>query len=78
MQEGLIVKALSGFCYVKTESGLLTCKIRGRLRKEGVTPLVGDRVEVQNNMVEQVLPRRNVFVGRPLPMWICWLFLPPM
>jgi len=66
MQEGLIVKALSGFCYVKTESGLLTCKIRGRLRKEGVTPLVGDRVEVQNNMVEQVLPRRNVFVRPPI------------
>ena len=64
--EGLLVKALSGFCYVQTAEGLQTCKIRGRLRREGISPLVGDRVEIVDNMVERVLPRRNSFIRPPV------------
>ena len=44
MREGVIVKALSGFYYVKTEEGILECKARGRFRLDGTSPLVGDRV----------------------------------
>ena len=56
--EGVIQKALSGFYYVNTG--------RGRFRKEGVTPLVGDRVEVRElgngeGFVEAILPRKNDF-----------------
>ncbi len=66
--EGLLIKALSGFCYVQTQTGVQTCKIRGRLRREGITPLVGDRVEIseRERMVEQVLPRKNNFVRPPV------------
>ena len=42
MAKGRIIKALSGFYYVQTEEGLLTCRARGKFRKEGISPLVGD------------------------------------
>ena len=44
MTEGRIDKALSGFYYVATTAGeTLTCRARGKFRKEGLSPLVGDR-----------------------------------
>ena len=69
MVEGRIQKALSGFYYVDTGSGLLTCRARGKFRKDGISPLVGDRVEVRElgngeGFVEKILPRRNAF-ARP-------------
>ena len=40
---GRIEKALSGFYYVGLEDGgTVTCRARGKFRKEGITPLVGD------------------------------------
>ena len=70
MAEGRIQKALSGFYYVHMDGGgTLTCRARGKFRKEGVSPLVGDRVEVRElgnseGFVEKILPRRNAF-ARP-------------
>ena len=63
---GRILRSLSGFYDVQTEEALITCRARGILRKEGVTPLTGDLVEITvekgKGMVEAVLPRRNSFV----------------
>lgn len=63
---GRIVRSLSGFYDVMTEGGLVTCRARGILRKEGITPLTGDlaeiTVEVGQGMVEKILPRKNSFV----------------
>lgn len=60
------MKALSGFYYVETEQGIVECKARGRFRKEGVSPLVGDYVEIcieqGKGMIECILPRRNSFI----------------
>lgn len=67
MAEGRIQKALSGFYYVDTGGGeVLTCRARGRFRRTGESPLVGDRVEVRElgngeGYVEAIHPRRNVF-----------------
>lgn len=65
---GRIKKALSGFYYVDTGEEVVTCRARGRFRKEGVSPLVGDRVEITvsgtEGMVDAIEPRRNVF-SRP-------------
>lgn len=65
---GRIKKALSGFYYVDTDEGIVTCRARGRFRKEGVSPLVGDMVEITasgtEGMVDAIEPRRNVF-ARP-------------
>ena len=69
MIEGRIQKALSGFYYVDTGREVLTCRARGKFRKEGLSPLVGDRVEVRElgsgeGFVESILPRKNAF-ARP-------------
>ena len=67
--EGQIQKALSGFYYVNTGGEILTCRARGKFRREGISPLVGDRVEVRElgngeGVVESILPRKNAF-ARP-------------
>ncbi len=63
---GRIVRSLSGFYDVKTQQGLVTCRARGILRKEGCTPLTGDMVEITvekgKGMVEKLLPRKNSFI----------------
>lgn len=58
------MKALSGFYYVDLAGETVTCRGRGKLRHQKVSPLVGDRVEITLNddgtgAVEAVLPRRN-------------------
>ena len=67
MTEGVIVKALSGFYYVKTENGLLECKARGRFRLDGTSPLVGDRVFCSQDAqgrgrIDSVDERKNWFI----------------
>lgn len=64
---GRIMKALSGFYYVRTESGkLIPCRARGKFRLDQTSPLVGDLVEIQiagsSGTVTEILPRRNSFV----------------
>lgn len=66
-QQGRIIKALSGFYYVQASDGaVVECRARGILRKNRVTPLVGDEVtysmELGKGTVEAVLPRRNSFI----------------
>ncbi len=71
MTEGRIVKALSGFYYVDAGAGeAIPCRGRGKLRRQKVTPLVGDRVEITalpdgTGMVDAILPRKNRF-QRPM------------
>ena len=69
MSRGRIEKALSGFYYVNTGAETLQCRARGKFRREGMSPLVGDWVQVRDlgggeGFVEAVEPRRNVF-SRP-------------
>lgn len=65
-QMGRILRSISGFYDVQTPAGVVTCKARGILRKEGVSPLTGDMVAITvdrgKGMIEQVLPRKNSFV----------------
>lgn len=66
-ETGRIIKALSGFYYVQAEDQrVVECRARGILRKNHITPLVGDRVtfsvEFGKGTVETMLPRKNVFV----------------
>ena len=67
MTEGRIIKALSGFYYIKTETGILECKARGRFRLDGTSPLVGDCVLCSDEgngrgRIDTVQPRRNWFI----------------
>lgn len=79
MPEGLIVKALSGFYYVKSDEGLVSCRARGKFRLDGVSPLVGDRVsfdmtEDGKGFVTAILPRKNLFI-RPAVANVDYLVL---
>lgn len=67
MAEGTIIRALSGFYDVLSEGVVVRCRARGRFRKDGVSPLVGDRVTLTQagsgeGYVVDILPRRNRFV----------------
>lgn len=69
---GTIIKALSGFYYVDVgvEREPITCRGRGKLRHQKITPLVGDHVAITvtedgTGRVDEVLPRSNQF-QRPM------------
>jgi ribosome biogenesis GTPase len=70
METGRIMKALSGFYYVDPGDGAwVTCRGRGKLRHQKLSPLVGDRVtftrlEGDTGAVDEILPRQNEF-SRP-------------
>lgn len=63
---GRILRSISGFYDVQTPEGLISCRARGILRRQGNSPLTGDMVEISiekgKGMVEAILPRRNSFV----------------
>jgi len=58
------MKALSGFYYVQLGGRLITCKARGQFRHAHMTPLVGDRVELDPDAgtLLRILPRVNSFI----------------
>lgn len=68
--QGRIVKALSGFYYVEVGQEVIECRARGVMRKNGVTPLVGDMVRITVSegigAVEEILPRRNSLLRPPV------------
>lgn len=69
MTEGTILKGIGGFYYVRCDKGVIyETHACGRLRREGITPLVGDRVRLtaENDSINEVLPRRCAFVRPPV------------
>lgn len=79
MPEGIIIKALSGYYYVKplhegnivTEEEAVQCRGRGILKKKGTSPLVGDRIiyiltENGEGMVDEILPRESELIRPPV------------
>lgn len=64
--EGLIIKGIAGFYYVKTADEVLECKARGIFRKMNLTPMVGDRVSVvtnvQGNTIDKIHERTSELV----------------
>lgn len=69
MTSGRIIKNFNGYYYVETDNGIVTCKIKGKMKQERFSAVTGDMVEFQKNpdgesMITKVLPRRN-FMERP-------------
>ena len=70
--QGLVVRSLSGVYEVAAEDGsFVSCKPRGKFRRDGISPLVGDRVRItvqkdESGSVEEILPRKNVFIRPPV------------
>ena len=69
---GIIVKGIAGFYYVKVDDGTVyQCKARGIFKKDGITPMVGDRVEIEvqpdgDAVVDSIYPRKNEFIRPPI------------
>ena len=73
MKIGKIIKGIGGFYYVDADDTIYECKARGNFRKRGITPMVGDNVEITvnqegngENTVDNILNRKNELVRPPL------------
>lgn len=70
--DGIIIKGIGGFYYVEAADGIIyECKARGVFRKEKITPLAGDKVEISvdennKNSIEKIYERRNMFKRPPI------------
>lgn len=67
---GIIIKAISSFYYVGVSSTVYECKARGNFRKTGVSPVVGDKVNISlsdstHGVIEEIYERKNL-LSRPL------------
>ena len=80
MRTGVIVKALSGFYYVRSDDGIYECKARGRFRLEGISPLVGDNVDFcldtnGKGTIDSIHDRKNSFVRPAVANIDCMVIL---
>ncbi len=64
--EGLILKAVGGLYTVESPNGVLSCKARGIFRKQGISPCTGDRVTVEDDVITEIQPRKNLLIRPPL------------
>jgi len=66
--QGTVVKGVGSFYTILDRDGAeYVCKARGRFRKDGISPLPGDRVEFQmektgEGRIAEILPRKNLLV----------------
>ena len=69
--QGLIIENISNLYKIKTENKIYEASARGKLKKEEITPVVGDIVEInildeenKKAIIEQILPRKT-YIKRP-------------
>ncbi|MCQ2552833.1 MAG: ribosome small subunit-dependent GTPase A [Clostridia bacterium] len=78
--QGTIVKGIAGFYYVWADNNIYECKAKGVFRKKGLTPLAGDKVELEINAdgsgtVAKILERRNFFDRPPVANVECFVLV---
>ena len=79
MMQGTIIKGIAGFYYVKVEDEVYECKARGKFRKEGLMPLIGDAVVIEvdysnqdthysykQGQIVEIAERKNKLVRPPV------------
>lgn len=72
MIEGIIVKGIGGFYYVKTDTGIVESRARGIFREENKTPMVGDKVRIRiseedkGGYIEEIYPRSTKLIRPPV------------
>lgn len=69
--KGLITKSIGGLYTVESPEGLFICKPKGKFRKLGQSPLVGDAVTAEvygenEGVISEISPRKNELVRPPL------------
>jgi len=76
--QGVIVKGIAGFYYVKTNDSLYECKARGIFKKDGIVPLVGDIVDIETQagggaVINSIQERKNEFIRPPVSNVDCFV-----
>ncbi|RKD27832.1 ribosome biogenesis GTPase [Caminicella sporogenes DSM 14501] len=71
MKEGIIVKGIGGFYYIKCGDNVYECRARGIFRKKNIKPLVGDYVKFTLNnensgVIEEILDRKSELLRPPV------------
>ena len=72
MIDGIIIKGIGGFYYVKTASGIVESKARGVFREENIRPLIGDKVRIRiseedkGGYIEEIYPRSSELLRPPV------------
>ncbi len=63
-KQGKIIKQLSNDYFVQVDGEIVICKPRGKFRKMGITPLVGDLVDIDydNRYLLEIEPRTNELI----------------
>ena len=78
-REGIIMKGIGGFYYVRCDDDTFECKAKGIFRNEGIKPITGDRVTVSINENAEntidVIHERATVMTRPLVANIDKLFI---
>ena len=71
MKKGIIIENISNIFKIICENELYTCDARGKLKKDDIKPVVGDKVnfeitkiEEKTGVIEEILPRKN-YIKRP-------------
>ena len=63
---GRINKGIGGFYYVAVDDEIIECKARGKFRKEHITPIIGDEVEIEvkngKGAITQIYERKNSLI----------------
>lgn len=66
--QGTIVKGIAGFYYVKSGDRIIECRSRGKFRHDGLSPMVGDKVEIlldgTTGVIEEIYQRKTQ-ISRP-------------
>lgn len=78
--KGIIVKGIAGFYYVKVGEKVYQCKARGIFKKDGITPYVGDEVNIEKidddeAVIDEILPRKNFFIRPPIANVDCFVIV---
>lgn len=69
--QGLIIENISNLYKIKTKKGTYEANARGKLKKEEITPVVGDKVEIQildeenKKAVIEEIQERTTYIKRP-------------
>ena len=68
MKQGIIIENISNIFKIICENELYTCDARGKLKKDDIKPVVGDKVNFEikekPGVIEEILPREN-YIKRP-------------
>lgn len=64
--KGIITKVQSDLYIVKTDNEKISCKAKGLFKLKKMSPMVGDIVEVNNEIIEKIYPRKNEFIRPPI------------